>query len=316
MTDTEDRELRALLHDAVADVEPARTPDDLHTRLHREPRRAWVPLTVAAAVATALVLVGVPWLADRGPSTPPAAAPADTVDVVAYAVVETPRGPRLVADRREVEPTGTAVETAVEQTLYGSPTDPDYRPVGITPELEVSAVEEGGLVRVDLALPEGRDESWAVGATTTTALTAQALVWAAASTTGDLDLPVQLTLDGSSATSFFGTSLEQPLTASRSDTVLAPVTVDSVSDGQTFDGPFTVSGLASAFEGTVTWRLLDGDELVREGFTTAAECCTPSPYSFEVDAPPGDYVLEVGETNPSDGEGFPPYVDTKRLAVR
>ena len=41
------------------------------------------------------------------------------------------------------------------------------------------------------------------------------------------------------------------------------------------------------------YTLRRGDDTVRNGFTTARECCTLSPYSFEVTAPPGDYTLEL-----------------------
>jgi hypothetical protein len=311
MTDTEDRELRALLHDAVADVEPTGTPDDLHARLDQQPRRAWLPLTLAAAVVTALVLVGVPLLLDRGPSTPPAAAPADTVDVVAYAAVETPSGPRLVADRREVA-SDDPLQAAVEETLNGEVSDPDF--VRLWPGgTDVTVTRRADLVEVDFTeglsgeLPSESAVNW---------IAVQNVVWAVTEAIGDEDAEVRFLSEGDVMPVLLELDARSAFKRANDANVVAQVLVESVGEGQTFDGPFTVSGLASAFEGTVTWRLLDGDEVVREGFTTAAECCTPSPYSFEVDAPPGDYVLEVGETDPSDGEGFPPYVDTKRVSIR
>jgi hypothetical protein len=54
---------------------------------------------------------------------------------------------------------------------------------------------------------------------------------------------------------------------------------------------------------------------VRHGFTTARECCTQSPYSFTVTAPPGDYTLVVHDTDESDGEGVGTSEDTKRVKV-
>ena len=62
-------------------------------------------------------------------------------------------------------------------------------------------------------------------------------------------------------------------------------------------------------------RATSGDEVVRNGFTTARECCTLSPYSFTVTATPGDYTLVVHDTDESDGEGIGTSEDTKRITV-
>ena len=88
------------------------------------------------------------------------------------------------------------------------------------------------------------------------------------------------------------------------------------SDGATLTSPFEVAGRATAFEGTVQWELRRGATAIRSGFATAAQCCTSSPYSFTVTAPPGDYTLVVREDDVSDGEGAAPAQDTKRVTVR
>ena len=41
----------------------------------------------------------------------------------------------------------------------------------------------------------------------------------------------------------------------------------------------------------------------RNGYATASQCCTSSPYSFVVTAAPGRYTLVVGVADQSDGEG-------------
>jgi hypothetical protein len=57
--------------------------------------------------------------------------------------------------------------------------------------------------------------------------------------------------------------------------------------------------------------------VVKQGFTTAEECCTLSPYSFEVTAPPGSYTLVVHDEDASGGaEGAGQVEDTKRIVVR
>ena len=79
---------------------------------------------------------------------------------------------------------------------------------------------------------------------------------------------------------------------------------------------FEVTGQAATFEANVVWELKRGEEVVRQGFTTARECCALSPYSFEVTAPPGDYTLVVHDEDASGGEGSGPVKDTKRVTVR
>jgi hypothetical protein len=92
--------------------------------------------------------------------------------------------------------------------------------------------------------------------------------------------------------------------------------VTSLENGQAVTSPFTVQGRAAAFEGNVQWELMQGGTVVRRGFATTAECCTLSPYSFSVSAPPGDYLLRVHDEDPSGGEGRAPTQDTKQLTVR
>ena len=66
----------------------------------------------------------------------------------------------------------------------------------------------------------------------------------------------------------------------------------------------------------MVWELKQGDRVVRNGFTTATECCTLSPYTFTVTHPPGDYTLVVHDTDESDGEGIGTSQDTKDITVR
>ncbi|GAB3995447.1 Gmad2 immunoglobulin-like domain-containing protein [Nocardioides marmoraquaticus] len=305
-----ERDLHDLLHDAVADVEPTR---DLE--LGPRPRRGvhWAPVTVAAALTTVLALTGSVWLVQRGGSQAPPAAAARTTTVVAYAVVDTPAGPRLTADPREVDTGEDPLQAAVEQTLLVAPEARSLRPVWFdeTPGwvAQVSVSGSSGVVTVDLGLGSAVDLS---EAPKDVPLLGQAVAWTVATALDDPDVQVRMTSGGRADASFVP-GADTPLLADGA--ALAPVTVETVADGAAVPSPVTVTGLAATFEGTVTWRLLDGDEVVREGFTTAEQCCTPSPYSFELDAPPGDYVLEVGETDPSDGEGTAPYVARSRLTI-
>ena len=100
------------------------------------------------------------------------------------------------------------------------------------------------------------------------------------------------------------------------DSVLATVLIESPAQGATVPTTFTVTGRAATFEANVVWELKRGDATVRNGFTTAQECCTLSPYSFTVNAPPGDYTLVVHDTDESDGEGIGTSQDTKDITVQ
>ena len=97
--------------------------------------------------------------------------------------------------------------------------------------------------------------------------------------------------------------------------VLSAVSIATPAEGAVVPTRFEVTGQAATFEANVVWELKRGEEVVRQGFTTARECCTQSPYSFEVTAAPGDYTLVVHDTDESDGEGIGTSADTKRITV-
>lgn len=84
-------------------------------------------------------------------------------------------------------------------------------------------------------------------------------------------------------------------------------------------GPVVVRGEARVFEATFGLRLLGPDgEVVDETFVTASEGA-PGRGSFEhtftIDQP-GTYTIEAEEDDPSDGEGRPPFVTSRRIEVR
>jgi hypothetical protein len=62
--------------------------------------------------------------------------------------------------------------------------------------------------------------------------------------------------------------------------------------------------------------VLNGRAVVQHGFATAAEAFTLTPYSFTVTLAPGNYTVRVVEDDPSEGEGRPPFSDTKTITVR
>jgi hypothetical protein len=323
-----DDQLRALLDDAVSDVEPRGSLDEIRSRTTAtHSRRPWAwgaggaVLATAATIAAIAVLSSGPGTTDGGPGPAAATQPTgpqtsatepQSRTVTGYYVVQTKRGPLLYPESHVV--VGDApVEQTVERAVTGQADDPDYGtawPAGTT--LQKAQLSDG-VLSVDLGgVPADRP----AGMTAAQAeLALDQAVRSAQSAFGS-QLPVTFLLDGRPAPTLLGVSTGQPVPAGSDDT-LSPVQVDAPFDGATVDSPFSVTGRAAAFEANVQWELLQGSTVVKQGFTTAEECCTLSPYSFEVTVPPGSYTLVVHDEDASGGaEGAGQVEDTKRVVVR
>ena len=323
-----DDQLRALLEDAVSDVEPRGSLDGIRSRTttthHRRPW-AWgvggAVLATAATIAAIAVLSGGPGTTDAepgpavatqptGPQTSATERPSQTV--TGYYVVQTKRGALLYPESHAVVGE-TQVEQAVERAVTGQADDPDYGtawPAGTT--LQKAQLSDG-VLSVDLSgVPADRP----AGMSSAQAELALDQAVRSAQSAFRSQLPVTFLLDGRPTPTLLGLDTGQPVPGA-SDENLSPVQVDTPSDGATVDSPFTVTGRAAAFEANVQWELLQGSTVVKQGFTTAEECCTLSPYSFEVTAPPGSYTLVVHDEDASGGaEGTGQVEDTKRVVVR
>ena len=326
MTTPSDSDLRALLHDAVSDVHPDSGPDQIRARAKRPSATRWVPITVAAAAATAVVIGGGAWLAQQQPSSnPPSAgpgtpqspsqapaAPTHTVDATVFYTGATASGPRLFPElRRVTDATDTDLQVAVDEALTGTPHDPDYRnpfkALGVTAKAAVVS----GAVTIDLSdslqRPSGMSAKDAEAAVQSLVRTADAAAQSSA--------PVTFTVSGAPAASVLGVDTSSPVAPASDDAAVSPVLIDTPAQGAKVSGRFTVTGRAATFEANVVWELKRGNMVVRNGFTTAQECCTLAPYSFRVTAPPGDYTLVVHDTDESDGEGVGTSQDTKDITV-
>ena len=326
MSTPNDSDLRRLLDDAVSDVHPEGGPEQIRSRARRPSAGRWVPLTLAAAAATILVIGGGAWLAQQssnppsaGPGTPQQSASQDpgaasrTVDATVYYVGATASGPKLFPEKQHLtDVTGTDLQAAVDQLVAGTPSDPDYS--SWPPDWSsVKATVDGGVITIDLS-DRGAITDFASQEAAEAHL--QSLVWTATKAAGPT-LPVQFTVDGQPAADLFGFGVDtsSPVQRASEDSVIAPVLIDSPTQGATVPTQFEVTGRAATFEANVVWELKRGDDTVRNGFTTAQECCTLSPYSFTVTAPPGDYTLVVHDTDESGGEGFGTSQDTKDITV-
>jgi hypothetical protein len=344
-----DERLRALLDEAVADVEPRPGLESIRARTKvttMNSKRPWILAAAGAVVATAATVVGVTVLADdesprdtdgpvasatppetaspTEPSSPasPSAPATETVALPVYYVGDTNTGPRLFREFHEAEvEAGEAaqVQKALTEALGDTALDPDYRspwPEGTAlGGARIDGPADDDVVWIDLAdagalhdRPAGMSEAEASMAVEQLVHTAHAVLQRRA--------PVQFLLDGERTDTVLGVPTSEPLAAGAPMEVQGTVWVITPQDGDVVEGPIRVEGRGAFFEATVSWQLLRNGEVVDEGFATAEEGMTLSPYSFEIDAPPGDYVLRVYDADMSGGEGNGEAEDTKRVTVR
>lgn len=341
-----DDDLRRLFEDAVSDVEPRDSLGSIHARTKvrsMSSKRSWLLGAGAAVVATAATVAAVTVLSGDGttdepgfagptaatngktsegqspapskePSPSESAAP-ETATVPVYYVGETTRGPRLYREFHRVELVNDdPVSTAVFEAVAVTPDDPDYRtpwPGGTTAATVDSPPAD--VITVDVRGPGLHDRPADLSAEEAE-LAIEQLVYTAQAAHQSRS-PVQLLLDGSRTDTLLGVPVSEPLAQGAAEDVLAQVWIIDPAEGAEVTAPFEVSGLAAAFEANVVWELRDGDKVVKKGFTTARACCKMEPYSFEVSAPPGEYTLIVTDSDPSGGEGFGPWEDTKQITV-
>ena len=99
--------------------------------------------------------------------------------------------------------------------------------------------------------------------------------------------------------------------------ILSPVTITTPLPGEDVAvGPVTFRGQATVFEATVLVTLLDAaGEVVEDGFVTAT---TGAPgrgtWEWTVTLPgPGEFTVVAAESDPSGGEGRPPFATTRTV---
>jgi hypothetical protein len=351
MTDEHDDRIRALLDDAVSDVEPRPALDRIQARTKVTPmssKRPWIFAAAGAVLATAATVVAVNVMTDDDPrtaggpvSTPsaseeptpspsvsedpeptgdPSEGSGESTAVPVYYVGDTNTGPRLFREFHQLEKADTParqVQIALTEALGDTALDPDYRSpwparttvAGVT----VDGSEAPDVVFVDLTgtalhdRPPGMDEAEASMAVEQLIYTVQAVLQRRA--------PVQLMFEGERTDTILGVPTSEPLAEGAPMQVQGTVWIINPQDGDVVEGPIRVEGRGAFFEANVSWQLLQNGEVVDEGFTTAEEGMTLSPYAFTVEAEPGDYVLRVYDADMSGGEGNGEAEDTKRVTV-
>ena len=324
----DDSELRGLLHDAMSDVHPEGGTEMIRARAENPSRTRWLPLTLAAAVATVLVISGAAWLGRRGDDSPAAGASNQgpsasqpkavrtntprTVTVPVYYVGQTAAGPRLFQETHTVEGVlDSNLDVAVQQALSAQPLDPDYGEWPAPSGLTAKTGSDGSTLNIDFSAPVDRPAGMSDEAAQ---VALQALVWTS-DAMAHSNLPVRFRVDGQPTPRVLGIDTSAPVQRASADSVLSTVSITTPAQGATVPTRFDVTGQAATFEANVVWELKQGATVVRHGFATAEQCCTLSPYTFTVTAAPGSYTLVVHDTDESDGEGVGTSEDTKAITV-
>ncbi len=230
--------------------------------------------------------------------------------VLVYFLIDAPAGFRLVREPQQVS-AETPARGAVEAMIAG-PDDPDYA-TPWNPAARVLGISDtAGVITVDLSGEAGTAD---VGSEVA-ALMKQQLIYTVTEQLG-VEKRVLLHIDGLPAAEVWGVvDWATPEPRGEWSETLLLVGIDTPGEGASVPSPVVVSGRAAVFEATLPWRVLTPEgEVVSEGFAMTSEGMTMAPYQFEVPLPAGEYVIEITEDDPSDGQGGPLDVDTRRITV-
>jgi hypothetical protein len=337
---TED-ELRWLLSDAVADIDPADALDSIHDRTKVTPmsaRRPWLFAVGGAVVATAAVVTAVAFAggsltgadSDPGPAGQTSSSPAEpdpspsqeptepepseattseppvssSDPVPVYFAGETPQGTRLF---REFQPGSgdDALLAAALATVEGTALDGDYRSLWPAGSSVASVTSDGAdVLTVDVT---GAPRTKPAAMTAEQAqLALQQVVYSVQAAHGQGRVGVQLLLDGERTDQVLGQPTSEPLANAPILETLSMMNITSPGEGDAVSGVFEATGVNNSFEATVIWQVLDGDKVVAEGFGTAAGWGPDKlfPWTVEVDLSelePGDYTFVAMNDDPSGG---------------
>jgi len=256
--------------------------------------------------------------------TPTTADPSSTPvegAVPVYYVGDTGRGPVLF---REFQPGigGDPVTQAAFAAVAGPPRDADYRtlwPAGT----EATASYGGDVITVDLTGPDADAlHDRAPGMSKREAeLAVQQVVYSVQGAAGER-AGVQLLIDGQRTDQVLGSPASEPLTNAPLSATVTLMNITQPEEGEVVSrGTLAAEGVANAFEATFQWEVLQGDQVVAEGFGTAEQGGQVDklfPWKVDIDVSAleaGGYTLVTTNDDPSGGEGFAPDSDSKRFVI-
>jgi hypothetical protein len=246
---------------------------------------------------------------DSGGGTP------GSVAVPVYFVGETPQGPRLFREFRNVE-ADNPVDEALALLAAGDTLDPDYStllPAG-TPTLVQG--DNGQAIGINLPSFDWTERPAGMSAKEAK-LAVQQIVYTVQGTL-QTRVPVEFFHDGLAPV--FGIDQSSFMAAPQND-VLAFVNVTEPAQDAAVADTFVASGVANSFEATVPWEVRDeSGKKVLDGFATAEGWMDKLyPWESQVDVSglaPGTYTFVAMTDDPSDGEGSGPTEDTKTITVQ
>ena len=259
------------------------------------------------------------------PSTPDSPAPSEPVEttsepagtvVPVYFTGRTPVGLRLYREFHEVAGDEPLAEAAA-LLVAGDASDPDYGTLlgGVT----IEGVEQGdGEIVVTL----GEDSPLSADRGTSkreARLAVQSLVYTLQGTAQSRD-PVRVQLADGRPADLFGQPTGRGVEAIGQLDVLSLVNLTTPQEGATVSGSLPVEGVASSFEATVPFSVLDesGAEVLTDFTTAEGWIDRLYPFTAELDVSdlaPGTYTLVARTDDPSGGEGAGPFEDTRTFVV-
>ncbi|MGA8845119.1 MAG: Gmad2 immunoglobulin-like domain-containing protein [Nocardioides sp.] len=251
---------------------------------------------------------------ERTEPTEPAGSRSETVAAPIYFVGDSPTGPRLYREFRQVEADNPLMEGAA-LLLGGDVLDPDY--YTLLPSLDITGIETvDGAIVVSL----GSDSPTADKSSSPklSRIAVQSLVYTLQGIAQTRE-PVRVVM-GDQPVALLGQPTDTGVAARDPLKVLALVNVTGPASGAEVSGTLAASGVASSFEATVLWEIRDADgAVVLDGFATA-EGFMDRLYPWETDIDisslaAGSYTFAALTSDPSAGEGPGPYEDTKTIAV-
>ena len=236
----------------------------------------------------------------------------DGVPVKLYFVADTPRGLKLFSEVRTSSDFYDLNLQVLSDLVSGkvAPLDPDYSNLWGGTNTVNSVTINGSVATVDLGAI-----SLNVGAEAEQRAIDQ-LVWTLTEIAPEVK-SVAFTVDGKTVESFAG-HVDTTVVFERAIgyEVLNPIQISSLNEGVDLTSPVTISGQACTFEANVVWKLLQGDIVVKEGFTTATSGCPDrGDWSISIDnLEAGQYTIQAVEYSAEDDSLFA--IDDKKFTVK
>ena len=239
---------------------------------------------------------------------------AGTVAAPIYFVGDSPTGPRLYREFRQVE-ADNPLEEAAALLVAGDALDPDY--YSLLPALDIVSIEAG---ETEILVTLGSDSPTADKATSNddATIAVQSLVYTLQGV-AQTRVPVKVQ-QGDQPVALLGLPTDTGVKAAAQLKVLSLVNVTEPASDAAVGATLVASGVASSFEATVLWEIRDeAGAVALDGFATASGFMDKLyPWTTEIDTSsltPGDYTFAALTDDPSAGEGPGAYVDTKTITV-